>query len=152
MRRLATMTRWGIAAAVAASCAAALAGCAAKAPPTAAQAARSVSVVRVEMKPIAGGIVTSGILIPRNQVAINPDLSGYRVSRLYVDEGDWVKAGQPLLQIAALQKPSARPGQHRQHDHDDDDDFAPARHGLFRGAGCGRGPSHAGASATPSAD
>ncbi len=55
--------------------------------------------VRVEMRPIAGGIVTSGILIPRNQVAINPDLAGYRVSRLYVDEGDWVKAGQPLAEM-----------------------------------------------------
>jgi HlyD family secretion protein len=76
-----------------------LAACAAKAPPTPAQAARVVSVVRVELKPIAGGIVTSGILIPRNQVAINADLAGYRVSKLYVDEGDWVKAGQPLAEM-----------------------------------------------------
>jgi HlyD family secretion protein len=76
-----------------------LAACAAKAPPPAAQAARAVSVVRVALRPIAGGIVTSGILIPRNQVAINPDLAGYRVSKLYVDEGDWVKAGQPLAEM-----------------------------------------------------
>src|SRR5215469_142849 len=95
MKRLATMTRWGIAAVMAAM----LAACAAKAPPTAAQAGRAVSVVRVELRPIAGGIVTSGILIPRNQVAINPDLAGYRVSKLYVDEGDWVKAGQPLAEM-----------------------------------------------------
>ena len=97
MKRLATMTRWGIAAAMAAM----LAACAAKAPPAPTQAARAVSVVRVEMRPIAGGIVTSGILIPRNQVAINPDLAGYRVSKLYVDEGDWVKAGQPLAEMDA---------------------------------------------------
>ena len=95
MKRLATMTRWGIAAAVAVG----LAACAAKAPPAPAQPARAVSVVRVEMRPIAGGIVTSGVLIPRNQVAINPDLAGYRVSKLYVDEGDWVKAGQPLAEM-----------------------------------------------------
>jgi len=64
-------------------------------------AARAVSVVRVEMKPIAGGIVTSGVLVPRNQVEISPDLTGYRVSKLYVDEGDWVKAGQPLIEMDA---------------------------------------------------
>jgi HlyD family secretion protein len=95
MKRLATITKWAGAAAMAMG----LAACAAKAPPTPAQAARAVTVVRVEMRPIAGGVVTSGILIPRNQVAINPDLAGYRVSRLYVDEGDWVKAGQPLAEM-----------------------------------------------------
>lgn len=95
MKRLAKLTRWGIAGAMAV----ALAACAAKAPPQAAPAGRAVSVVRIEMRPIAGGIVTSGILIPRNQVAINPDLAGYRVSKLYVDEGDWVKAGQPLAEM-----------------------------------------------------
>ena len=99
MTRLASTTRWGAAAAMAAALAAGLAACAAKAPPAATQAARAVTVVRVELKPIAGGIVTSGILIPRNEVAINPDLAGYRVSKLYVDEGDWVKAGQPLAEM-----------------------------------------------------
>jgi HlyD family secretion protein len=63
------------------------------------QAARTVSVLRIEMRPIAGGIVTSGLLTPRNQVAVNPDLTGYRVSKLYVDEGAWVKAGQPLAEM-----------------------------------------------------
>jgi len=78
----------------------ALAAC--HAPPTATpaqQTARTVSVVRIETRPIAGGIVTSGILIPRNQVQISPDLAGYRVSKLYVDESDWVKAGQPLVEM-----------------------------------------------------
>ena len=57
--------------------------------------------VRIELKPIAGGIATSGVLVPRNQVEISPDLAGYRVSKLYVDEGDWVKAGQPLIEMDA---------------------------------------------------
>lgn len=70
-----------------------------KATPVAQQIARAVSVVRIEVRPIAGGVVTSGILIPRNQVQLNPDLAGYRVSKLYVDEGDWVKAGQPLVEM-----------------------------------------------------
>lgn len=78
-----------------------LAACNKPETPAAAQSARTVSVVRIEMKPIAGGIVTSGVLVPRNQVEISPDLAGYRVSKLYVDEGDWVKAGQPLIEMDA---------------------------------------------------
>ena len=70
-----------------------------QAAPVAQQAARTVSVVRIETRAIAGGVVTSGLLIPRNQVQINADLAGYRVSKLYVDEGDWVKAGQPLIEM-----------------------------------------------------
>ena len=67
--------------------------------PTLQQDARVVSVVRIELRPIAGGLVTSGLLVPRNQVEILPDLSGYRVAKLFVDEGDWVRAGQPLAQM-----------------------------------------------------
>lgn len=99
MKRLATMTRWATAPALAVVMAAGLAACAAKAPSTPQQSARAVSVVRVELRPIAGGVVTSGLLVPRNQVAIGPDLAGYRVSKLYVDEGAWVKAGQPLAEM-----------------------------------------------------
>src|SRR5580692_2582049 len=78
----------------------AVAACHGNAPPPSQQAeARTVTVTRVTMRPIAGGIVTSGILVPRNQVEINPDLSGYRVAKLYVDEGSWVKAGQPLVEM-----------------------------------------------------
>ena len=51
------------------------------------------------LRPIAGGIVASGMLIPRNEVAVNPDLAGYRVSKVCVDEGAWVKAGQPLAEM-----------------------------------------------------
>jgi HlyD family secretion protein len=60
---------------------------------------RTVSVVTIEMRPISGGIVTSGVLAPRDQVAVSPDLAGYRVSHLFVEEGSWVRAGQPLAQM-----------------------------------------------------
>jgi HlyD family secretion protein len=76
-----------------------LSACHQAATPAQQQDARAVSVVRIEMRPIAGGVVTSGILIPRNQVEVSPDLAGYRVSKLYVDEGAWVKAGQPLAEM-----------------------------------------------------
>jgi HlyD family secretion protein len=61
--------------------------------------ARTVSVVRIEMRPISGGIVTSGVLTPQNQVAVSPDLTGYRVAKIDVDEGAWVKAGEPLAEM-----------------------------------------------------
>jgi len=96
-----TTTRWGIAA-VALAVALGLAGCHAQTADGATAArdrARTVSVVRVALQPIAGGIATSGLLTPRDQVAVSPDLTGYRVSKLYVDEGAWVKAGQPLLEM-----------------------------------------------------
>ncbi|HEY2707690.1 MAG TPA: efflux RND transporter periplasmic adaptor subunit [Caulobacteraceae bacterium] len=62
---------------------------------------REVSVVRIDPRPISGGIVTSGLLAPRNQVAVSPDLSGYRVAKLFAEEGDWVRAGQPLAEMDA---------------------------------------------------
>jgi HlyD family secretion protein len=90
-----TTTRGGIAVALALG----LAAChgPAAAPPQ--QQARAVSVVRIELKPIAGGVVTSGVLLPRNQVEVSPDLAGYRVAKLFAEEGDWVRAGQPLAQM-----------------------------------------------------
>ena len=92
-----TTTRWAIAAVLALGLAACHAGGGAPVSPQ--QQARTVSVVRVQMLPISGGLVTSGVLSPRNQVTISPDLTGYRVAKLYVEEGDWVKAGQPLAQM-----------------------------------------------------
>ena len=95
------MTMWP-AKALALTAALGLAACGAATVPSGGQArqeARAVTVVRVELRPISGGIVTSGILAPRNQVEIGPDLSGYRVSRLLVEEGDWVRAGQPLVDM-----------------------------------------------------
>jgi HlyD family secretion protein len=91
-----------IAGAIAAvSLAAALGACQTQTPPSQQAQARTISVVRVEARPIAGGLVTSGMLIPRNQIEVNPDITGYRVAKLYVDEGDWVKAGQPLAEMDA---------------------------------------------------
>jgi HlyD family secretion protein len=89
----------GVAAALAAALALCLAACGGQ-PPAAPEAqARTVSVVRIAMRPITGGLVTSGLLAPRQQVEVSPDLAGYRVSRLYVDEGQWVRAGQPLAEM-----------------------------------------------------
>ncbi|HUZ11427.1 MAG TPA: efflux RND transporter periplasmic adaptor subunit [Caulobacteraceae bacterium] len=98
MRRgLAAALALGLAALSSLTVALALAGCqapAASPPPR--RETRAVSVVRVELRPISGGLVTSGVLTPRQEVAVSADLAGYRVAKVLVDEGAWVKAGQPL--------------------------------------------------------
>ncbi|HEY2179798.1 MAG TPA: efflux RND transporter periplasmic adaptor subunit [Caulobacteraceae bacterium] len=76
------------------------AGCAAKKPAqTARDQARAVSVVAVEPRQIQGGLAASGALVPREDVAIFPQLTGYRVAKVFVDVGSQVRAGQPLVQL-----------------------------------------------------
>lgn len=70
------------------------------APKTSAAAqARTVSVGSVETRPLGGGVEASGLLVSREEAAVGSELSGYRVARLYADEGDYVRAGQPLAQL-----------------------------------------------------
>jgi HlyD family secretion protein len=77
-----------------------VAGCAAKKQvESARQQARAVSVVTVEPREIQGGLAASGALVPREDVAIFPQLTGYRVSKVFVDVGSRVAAGQPLVQL-----------------------------------------------------
>ncbi|HXV00193.1 MAG TPA: efflux RND transporter periplasmic adaptor subunit [Caulobacteraceae bacterium] len=77
-----------------------VAGCAAKKTvQTARDQARAVSVVRVEPRQIQGGLAASGALVPREDVAIFPQLTGYRISKVFVDVGSQVRAGQPLVQL-----------------------------------------------------
>lgn len=64
-----------------------------------AQSARAVSVTRVATRPIGGSFVASGLLVPFEEAAVNSELSGYRVTAVFVDEGDMVHAGQPLARL-----------------------------------------------------
>jgi HlyD family secretion protein len=79
----------------------ALAACGAKEPPKkdpAAQA-RAVRVVRVESRVISGSLTASGSLIPREEAAVAPEVTGYRVARVLVEEGAHVRAGQTMAQL-----------------------------------------------------
>ena len=76
-----------------------LAGCQKKVAETTKAQARAVSVVNVEPREIEGGLAASGNLVPREDTAIFSQLTGYRVSQVLVDEGTWVKAGQPLAKL-----------------------------------------------------
>ena len=75
------------------------AGCAKKASESAKEQARTVSVVTIAPREIEGGLGASGALVPREDVAIFTQLSGYRVAKVLVDVGSWVRAGQPLVQL-----------------------------------------------------
>jgi len=50
--------------------------------------ARAVSVGQVETRPLGGGIEASGVLLARDEAVVGSELSGYRVARIYADEGD----------------------------------------------------------------
>jgi len=87
---------WIVGAAAAVAC---LSGCAKKAVESPRDQARAVSVVTVTSREIQGGLAASGALVPREDVAVFPQLTGYRVSKVLTDVGSWVKAGQPLVQL-----------------------------------------------------
>jgi HlyD family secretion protein len=74
----------------------ALVACQKKVAESARVQARSVTVVTVQPREIQGGLVASGVLIPREDTAIFPQINGYRVVQVLADEGATVKAGQPL--------------------------------------------------------
>lgn len=61
--------------------------------------ARAVRVVRVENRALTGGLNATGRLEAREEAAVGAELAGYRVARVFVDEGALVQAGQPLVQL-----------------------------------------------------
>ncbi len=63
------------------------------------EALREVSVARVEMRPLVGGVSASGVLVPREEAAVGAEVGGYRVLQVLADEGDYVRAGQPLVRM-----------------------------------------------------
>ena len=77
----------------------ALAGCHKASSAPAEAAPRAVRVARVVNEPLASALTVSGILTPREEAAVTSELSGYKVAKVFVDQGDWVKAGQPLAQL-----------------------------------------------------
>jgi HlyD family secretion protein len=60
---------------------------------------RAVRVARVVNEPLASALTVSGLLTPREEAAVTSELNGYKVEKVFVDQGDWVKAGQPLAQL-----------------------------------------------------
>ncbi|HYD45919.1 MAG TPA: efflux RND transporter periplasmic adaptor subunit [Phenylobacterium sp.] len=75
----------------------ALAACGKAEQPEAASArARSVTVVRIAERPMSGALSATGQLVPREEAAVAAEVGGYRVARVLVEQGAYVRAGQTL--------------------------------------------------------
>src|SRR5690606_34274701 len=61
--------------------------------------ARAVNVVTLDARVLAGAIAASGPLIPREEAAVAPEVTGFRVARVLVEEGAYVRQGQTLAQL-----------------------------------------------------
>jgi HlyD family secretion protein len=59
----------------------------------------TVSVASVEIKALKGGVSASGLLTPKLEAAVSTELNGYRIAQVFVDQGAYVKAGQPLARL-----------------------------------------------------
>jgi HlyD family secretion protein len=66
---------------------------------TEADQARTVRVIHIGPQAIAGALAASGDLVPREEAAVAPEVNGYRVARVVADVGQYVRAGQTLVQL-----------------------------------------------------
>ncbi|HLI67966.1 MAG TPA: efflux RND transporter periplasmic adaptor subunit [Caulobacteraceae bacterium] len=74
----------------------------AAAPPSAQQTgARVVRVATIAMRPLTGGLESSGILVSREEASVFAEqlLGGYRVLKVFVEPDATVGQGQPLVQL-----------------------------------------------------
>ncbi len=81
--------------------AAALVGCHARTPPAASGAEKrtAVSYAVVDRREVTGGLEASGVLVSREEAAVNTELNGFRVAQVLVDQGAQVAQGQPLARL-----------------------------------------------------
>lgn len=73
-----------------------VAGCGKSEPPAARSDVATVTIDTIAPHRLTGATTASGQLIPREEAAVAPELPGYRVARVLVDEDARVAAGQPL--------------------------------------------------------
>ena len=76
-----------------------LAGCSAKPKVSEESGEQTVTTAALARVAMAGGLTASGRLVPREEVAVSADLNGYRVARVMVEEGAFVRRGQVLAQL-----------------------------------------------------
>lgn len=60
------------------------------------ETARAVTVAKAERRPLVRMASASGLLVAREEAAVGVEQAGYRVLRVFVEEGARVSAGQPL--------------------------------------------------------
>ncbi|TCM20903.1 HlyD family secretion protein [Novosphingobium sp. PhB165] len=60
---------------------------------------QAVTVATVTQRAMSGGLTASGRFVPREEMAVSADLSGFRIAKVFVEEGAVVRAGQVLAQL-----------------------------------------------------
>jgi HlyD family secretion protein len=66
---------------------------------TSSPAVPTVTVTRIVKMPIAEKLTASGVLLPREEAAVGPEVGGYQVAEVMVEEGAQVSEGQPLARL-----------------------------------------------------
>jgi HlyD family secretion protein len=61
--------------------------------------APTVTVTRIVERPIAEKLTASGVLLPREEAAVGPEVAGYQVAEVLVEEGASVNKGQALARL-----------------------------------------------------
>lgn len=61
--------------------------------------AQTMRVTQIELRDLSDEVLAAGRLVVREEAAVGSELPGYRVSAVYVDEGDWVKQGQAMAKL-----------------------------------------------------
>jgi HlyD family secretion protein len=60
---------------------------------------RAVKTDYIRTQSLGGSLASPGVLVSREEAAVNAQINGYPVAKVLVDVGDQVKAGQPLVQL-----------------------------------------------------
>src|ERR1700712_5724350 len=68
--------------------------------PAAAILAPAVSVVPATVREVVERAVVTGTLVPRDEILVAPEIEGYRITDLLVEEGDRVAKGQVLARLS----------------------------------------------------
>ena len=69
-------------------------------PPAASVPAPAVSVVAAVEREVVQRAVVSGTLVPRDEILVTPEVEGFRVTEVLVEEGDRVARGQVLARLS----------------------------------------------------
>lgn len=60
----------------------------------------SISVVPAKLQEVIENLPVTGTLVAREEIMVGPEIDGYRVTEIMVDEGDKVEKGQPLARLS----------------------------------------------------
>ncbi|MDB5441556.1 MAG: Multidrug resistance protein MdtA [Caulobacteraceae bacterium] len=59
----------------------------------------AVSVAPLQMRTLEEGISASGVLVSREEAVVAPQISGFAVAKVLIDQDTYVTAGQPMAQL-----------------------------------------------------